>query len=268
MGTKNSKTDKDSSTQKSKYEKDLDRLIELGINLQSWYDTTFDDSSSKDKKKESWTNFFTKYQGWYSESIYLIKLCLPERLDDFKKSYEKEVKRKDIKYENYVIEDALAALTVTAPSGRTIRSPKDAYIKFQMQLSILIAVEKTFKSTLFSLKTMLQADLFDDDILAARNLNRNGFIRAAGAMCGVVIEKHLSEICESHELKINKTSPTINDFNDLLKSNNIYQISSFRKIQYLADIRNKCDHNKKEEPTKEEVNELIEGTSWLIKNVF
>lgn len=268
METKTKKSEKESSIQTSKYENDLDKLMELGLKLQEWYKDFCDDSISDEQKSDSWGKFFLKYQTWYSESISLIKICLPDRLNEFKKLYEKQIKRKGIDSENYVIEDALDGLTTSFGGGRVISEPKCALIKFQRQLAILHSVKQTFKSSLFSLKTMLQADLFDDDILAAKNLNKNGFVRAAGAMCGVVIEKHLSEICENHELKVNKANPTINDFNDLLKSNNINQISNFRKIQYLADIRNKCDHNKKEEPTREEVNELIDGTTWLIKNIF
>ena len=207
------------------------------------------------------------YQTWYSEAIAIIKICLPDRFEDFKKLYERENKRKDITSENYVLEDALIGLNVSY-HGETKCDFKSAFSKFVIQLTILLAVKKTFKSSLFSLRTMLQADLFDDDISAAQNLNKNGFSRAAGAMCGVVIEKHLNEICDSHDIVINKNNPTINDFNESLKANNIYEISSFRKIQYLADIRNKCDHKKDEEPSKQEVDDLINGTTWLIKNIF
>ena len=264
MVVKNTKDEKVLSVKKNKYENDLDRLIELGQNLQQWYLNYCNDTIPEEQRNISWNNFFLKYQTWYSESISLIKICLPDRLNEFKSLYEKQSKRKEISCENYVIEDALDGLT----AWRTKVEPKCAIIKFQRQLTILYSIKQTFKSSLFSLKTMLQADLFDDDIMAAKSLNQNGFVRAAGAMCGVVIEKHLSEICQNHALKVNRNNPTIHDFNDLLKSNDIYKISYFRKIQYLADIRNKCDHNKKEEPTKEEVNELIDGTSWLIKNVF
>jgi len=87
-------------------------------------------------------------------------------------------------------------------------------------------------------------------------------------MCGVVIEKHLQVVSANHNLTVAKKNPGINDFNDFLKKNNIYQVSTYRKIQYLADIRNKCDHSRTDEPTKEEVKELLDGTSWLIKNIF
>jgi hypothetical protein len=44
--------------------------------------------------------------------------------------------------------------------------------------------------------------------------------------------------------------------------------SRWRFIQHLADITNLCDHNKEREPTEEEVQELIEGVSKVVKTTF
>ena len=41
-----------------------------------------------------------------------------------------------------------------------------------------------------------------------------------------------------------------------------------RHIQLLGDIRNLCDHDKKQEPTKDQVQTLIDGTDKIIKTVF
>lgn len=254
-------------TQKSKYEKDLEKLLKIGGELERYYSNSVDKTKKQEQKREEWTKFFVGYQAWYSESLALLKIILPDRLAEFKSLYEKNINRKEITLSNYVIEDALDGFVVKCGTD-LICSPINAFIKFQRQFLILSSAKRVFLSSLFSLKAMLQADLFDNDIEAANNLNKNGFHRAAGAMCGVVIERHLNDVCANHNLSLNKKEPTINDFNDLLKGNNIYDISAFRKIQYLGDIRNKCDHNKQIEPTKEEVKELIDGTSWLIKNIF
>lgn len=254
-------------SKKSVYEEDFDKLLKLGNDLQSSFIKYCDINTNSKIKQEEWQKFFINYQHWYSESISLIRVIFPDRLDEFKKLYEKQSKRKDISLDNYVIEDALNGISLTR-YGTTICQPSNALLKFQRQLAILYSLKKVFISSLFSLKTLLQADLFDNDIEAAETLNKNGYYRAAGAMCGVVIEQHLKDVCNNHNLKIIKANPGINDLNELLKSNNVYQISIFRKIQYLADIRNKCDHKKQEEPAKEEIKELINGTSWLIKNIF
>ena len=56
--------------------------------------------------------------------------------------------------------------------------------------------------------------------------------------------------------------------NDPLKSNNIYDHPTWRKVQYLTDIRKLCSHKKDREPTIEEVRELISGVNEIIKKVF
>lgn len=54
----------------------------------------------------------------------------------------------------------------------------------------------------------------------------------------------------------------------MLKSSNVIDTPQWRFVQFLVDIRNKCDHNKKDEPTAEEVKKLIQGTAEIIKTLF
>ena len=121
---------------------------------------------------------------------------------------------------------------------------------------------------MFDIRQLVQADLFDSELDAAKELLKSGFIRAAGAITGVVIEKHLSQVCNNHNITFRKKNLTINDYNQELKNNEIIDMTEWRRIQFLGDIRNLCDHNKKEEPTKEQVSDLIKGTDRLIKNLF
>lgn len=253
---------------KTVYEKDLDELLGRAEVLQDLY-IKYVKEESRETMGKLWAEFKVRYQSWYSESLALIKVVMPDRLNDFRRQYEKSDKRRNITDENYLIEDALASLrTYQYHQGNDECEPKTALSKFQIQLSILAAVKQVFQSSLFNIKEMLQADLFDDDVQAAIELNKNGFGRAAGAMCGVVLEKHLSEVCVKHVIKIAKKDPCISDFNDALKAAGVYPVPSFRRIQYMADIRNKCGHKKSTEPTKGEVETLIEGVDWAIKNIF
>ncbi len=41
-----------------------------------------------------------------------------------------------------------------------------------------------------------------------------------------------------------------------------------RFIQLMGDIRNKCDHNKKEEPTNDDIATIISGAEKIIKNIY
>jgi len=141
-------------------------------------------------------------------------------------------------------------------------------MSYQMQLSILESIKIRFESSLFDIKQVLQADLFDSELSASRELVKHGFLRGAGAMAGVVLEKHLEQVCLNHQLSVAKKSPTISDLNDLLKNNNVFDTPNWRYIQRLGDLRNLCDHNKKREPTTEELNELIDGVDKVLKTIF
>lgn len=66
-------------------------------------------------------------------------------------------------------------------------------------------------------------DFFDSELDAARELNKKGFVRGAGAIAGVVLEGNLAQICDINKITIRKKHPTINDFNQLLKDNNIIE---------------------------------------------
>jgi hypothetical protein len=199
----------------------------------------------------------------------VVKFLLPDRAADFVKLYEKPKGRKEIAYGNYVIEDYLQGLRVTR-GGLEIEvvSPKAAIPQFRQQLNILKSAQKRFDSSLFDIKQLLQADLFDSELEAAKELNKKGFTRGAGAIAGVVLEAHLTQVCVNHTIKITKKAPTINELNDLLKSNNVIEVSTWRFIQHLADLRNKCDHKKKTDPTQQEIEELIEGVEKIAKSIF
>lgn len=211
--------------------------------------------------------FKNKYQAWYSEALPVIKLLLPDRTSDFVKLYEKPKARKNITHENYVIEDYLQGLGVTRGADKIV-GPESAISRFSQQLNILKSAQRRFESSLFDIKSVLQADLFDSDLDAAHELNTKGFIRGAGAMAGVVLEHHLSQVCDKHQIKITKSHPTINDYNQALKDSSVLETADWRFIQHLTDLRNLCDHSKQKEPTKQQVEELIDGVKKIIKEIF
>ena len=143
-----------------------------------------------------------------------------------------------------------------------------AVMKFQTQLQILDSAKLRFDSSLFEIKQLIQADLFDSELEVSRELLKQGFIRAAGVVSGVILEQHLRQVCENHNLQINAKNPSINDYNESLKTGEVLDIPSWRFIQRLSDIRNLCSHNKDREPTKEEVHDLINGVDKIAKTIF
>lgn len=215
--------------------------------------------------------FSSAYEAWYSESLAVLKQLLPDRVLDFRDHYEVPRNRKnnDINTANYRILDAIHGLKVTRPPyGEIIVDHSAAISHFQQQLAIIKAADRRFESSLFEMRQFVQADLFDSEIASARELLKNKFLRAAGAVSGVVLEKHLAQVCADHSISIAKKSPGIADLNELLKSNSVIDVPQWRFISLLGDIRNICDHNKQKEPTADQVSDLIDGTDKILKTVF
>lgn len=215
--------------------------------------------------------FSEEYEIWYSEAKALIRQLLPDRLDDFVGHYEKPKARKEIDYESYRISDYLVGLQITR--GReyekvVVVDIDSAIPRFRQQFAMVKAIKKRFESSLFDIKQIVQADLFDSELEAAMALVNQGFLRAGGAMAGVVMEKHLAEVCRNHQIKFRKKKLTIADFNDALKKENVINTPQWRSNQHLGDLRNLCDHDKKKEPSKDQVTELIEGVTKLTKTLF
>jgi hypothetical protein len=217
-------------------------------------------------------SFTNTYQMWYSEAKVLVKQLLPDRLSDFVSHYEKPKGRKDITYGNYKIEDYLQGLRVTRTVSyveeKKLAGPDAAIPQFRQQLAIVKSAQARFESSLFDIRQLAQADLFDSELDAARELARNKFTRAAGALAGVVLERHLAGVCENHAIKVAKKAPVISDLNDALKGADAIDVPTWRFVQHLADIRNLCDHDKKTEPTADQVDDLIAGVMKTTKTLF
>lgn len=268
------------TTNLDRYKNDLDKLITKGDDLHKAIQMDCFPKEVTKQIKEHFgektekviaglPSFNSEYQTWYSEAQVLIKQLLPERLFDFTSYYKKPEGRKEISFENYRIEDYLQGLTITRGYEKVkIVGPEAAIPHFRQQLALLNSVKARFESSLFDIRQLVQADLFDSEIDAAKELNKYKFARAAGALSGVVLERHIGQVCENHNVKITKKDPGIADLNNALKESNVIDIVQWRFVQHLGDIRNLCDHDKKVEPTPEQVDELIIGTMKIVKTVF
>lgn len=261
----------------NRYENDLSKLVDLGklmdldLQIRSTEREGKLDKQQAELKKKVDGIFESGYQRWYTESLTVIRQLLPDRLPEFETLYKGEGRRKDINAMTYTIQDWLKGIQAV-PHTYTGKKPFDDFatmgMRFRTQLQILKSIEARFESSLFDIKQLTKADLFDSELDSARELLENGFLRGAGAIAGVVLEKHLSEVCTNHKVTIRKKNPTISDYNDVLKKEEVIDVPNWRFVQRLGDLRNLCTHKKKREPTESEVAELIDGTDKVIKTLF
>ena len=185
--------------------------------------------------------------------------------------YRGDSRRKTTDVSTYSIQDCLNGIRVaTNPYSRQKRFNDFAAVSmwFRAQLQIPRARLRRFEASLFDIRQLVQAEFFDSELDAARELAKRGFIRAAGAVAGVVLEKLLAQVAENHTVRVRKKNPTIGDLNDLLKGAEVVDVPAGRQVQRLGDLRNLCDHNREREPTNEEVVELIDGVEKAAKTLY
>lgn len=216
-------------------------------------------------------SFEKNYQQWYTEAYTTIKQLIPERVLEFEQIYKGDGKRKEITSSTYNIQDWLNGVR----AGTNVYTDEKYYndfaivsMRFNTQLEILRSVESRFESSLFDIRQIVQVDLFDSELDSARELVKCGFLRGAGAISGVVLEKQLGQVCANHAISTRKKHPTIGDFNDMLKNHRVVDIPTWRQTQRLGDLRNLCDHNKERDPTNDEAEELIDGVEKITKTLF
>ena len=208
MAKKKSTLKKENMSNFSRYKLELEQLVEDGTTLLV---------SLTSKKNIS--EFKLKYEAWYSESRKVVAQILPERVSDFEHYYKPAgaAKRKVLDAENYTIRDFLIDIQVRHGGGAAFSNREVVFLKIQQQVFILNSVRKRFERSLFEIKELIQSDLFDSELDQARELNKKGFVRGAGAIAGVVLERHLKTIVKSHKLKVTNKNPTISILNDELK---------------------------------------------------
>lgn len=212
--------------------------------------------------------FVPGYQSWYTKALNVVQVFLPERLEEFRLLHRDAKRRKEVDYLTYTVSDYLIGLVVKYGGKPAFDTRQSAGRKFLQQLLIVGSVREKLDTILGNLRGMLQADLFDSELGAARELWKSGHLRAAGTLAGVVLEKHLRTVCENHSITTRKKAPGISDYNQLLKSRDVVDIPNWRLIQRLGDLRNLCSHAKDREPTSGEVQELIDNIDKILKTLY
>lgn len=257
----------------SKHEKDLNSLMIRGHQLvlamrymekqaETMEQIELSMGSEAEKFIKSLPSFTYEYQTWYTESKVVVQQIIPARISDFIMMYDRP-NRKSLLVHNYTIDDYLNEL-----SAWEFVKPALGIGRIEQQVAILRSAKQRFVSSLFDIRRQLAVELFDGEIAAARELFDKRFFRAAGTVASVVFERHLLQICQNHDIKLPKKKPTIGDLNELLKGAGVIEIAPFRTNQFLDELCGRCVLSKAEEPTAEQVLDLIDGVAKILKTVL
>jgi hypothetical protein len=213
--------------------------------------------------------FGPEYQSWYSQALRVVEQLLPDRLQEFRDLYRPDKQPKALHILTYAITDYIHGTTIRDGFGNEeFSSHGIAMTRFGDQISILASAQARLDSLLTDIEGTLEATLLDDELKAAEGLLKAKYLRSAGIVAGVVLERHLKTLLTSHGLSLGRKKSQIGNLNDALKDGGVIDVPRWREIQHLADIRNLCGHDAEREPTSDEVSELIRSTEKIVATVF
>lgn len=111
----------------------------------------------------------------------------------------------------------------------------------------------------FSLKRLVEAELFSDFLDQASHLLDKGYYQPAAVLAGSVLEDALRKMLVALGVEALPASG-INQMNSELYKSEVYNRLTHKRITALADIRNSAAHGKIEEFSTEDVREMI---TWI-----
>jgi hypothetical protein len=175
--------------------------------------------------------FGNEYQTWYSRAYKFVEALAPERLSEFISYYLIDQKRELTYAGNYVIQDYIKGMEAPKDIGGipSWNSNETVFIRVINQFQIIKSLETRIDTVLQDVTGHLFAELQDSELKEAGQLKKIS-IRAAGALAGVVLERHLQRVAVNHKITISKKNPTISDLNDPLRNAGIYDQTTWREI--------------------------------------
>jgi len=181
------------------------------------------------------------YHAWFTGARPLVRGNLPDCSDSFEAMYE-----------------------LASESLKLVFDGINDLNEFQLHLfeqhlatqtGIVRSIPEALESKALGMRGILARDLFEDELTAARHLVGNGYVREAGVISAVVLERHLRLMCEKRGIQLSGKE-MLGDLNNKLRQS-YPDDSEFRRVQWMSEIRASCTHDKGPEPDASRVGQLI-----------
>ena len=122
---------------------------------------------------------------------------------------------------------------------------------------VLLAAKDDLESeSLFSLKQLVEAELFDEFLEQAEYLMSAGYFQPAAVIAGCVLEDGLRKLCIANGIVL-PDHPKLDWMNSELAKKGAYTKLLQKRITSLADIRNSAAHGKWNEFTQADVEAMV-----------
>lgn len=123
----------------------------------------------------------------------------------------------------------------------------------ELKAVFLAAKEDCEGGWLVSVRSLVQAEVFDTELEQAEELLASGYVVAAAVIAGTVLETALRAHCEVHDLAAGK----LDKMNADLARAGLYDKNMQKRITALAGIRNSAAHGEGESLKREDVESMI-----------
>lgn len=135
-------------------------------------------------------------------------------------------------------------------------------------MGVLIASKDDFEhGFLFSVRSLVEAELFDDLLEQAEHLLASGYFQPAAVVAGCVLEDGLRRLCIKHSIVLPENT-TIDPMNTELAKAAVYNKLMQKRITALADLRNRAAHGRWNEFSKSDVEEMLRQVHSFLAEMF
>lgn len=113
---------------------------------------------------------------------------------------------------------------------------------------------------LASVRSLVQAELFDSELDQASELLKQGYKGPAAVVGGVVLETALRDLCDQQSIPHGK----LDQMNGALAKVGVYTKLQQKRITAIADIRNSAAHGKWSEFSESDVEDMIKDVQRFL----
>ncbi|MGN6207779.1 hypothetical protein [Asticcacaulis sp.] len=144
------------------------------------------------------------------------------------------------------------------------------YSMMKRLFAAVAGISEDYSSGYFlTAKSLIQAEVFSDELDQAKSLFENGYISAAAVVAGVVLETNLRQLwIEKVANEATIVRQSLNRMNDELASSGAYNSLVQKQVLSIAAIRNSAAHGNHDEYNADDVRNMIaQVESFLINHV-
>ncbi|WP_227132836.1 hypothetical protein [Halorubellus salinus] len=192
-----------------------------------------------------------EYEKWHAKAEELVREYRATRLEDFQSHYE-------------TIQETLRlggdTKTSTSPEGVT----NETFHALDAQTAIIRSIIGKIEVKELKARRQVSKNVARNEIEQAWQLFEGDFIRAAGVVAAVAVERELMTLCEESE-QVAKFNPShgISRLSQTLYEADVIDKTSWNEMKKLASIRETCAHA--EDPEKHRVRTLISGSEEFVR---